>query len=71
MTDTSATPEPKKITRQRPTNFPRQIIIMASDDLADALIETAAAEKASRSEVARRWMEAGREYEAHLEGREV
>ena len=64
MTDASATPEPKRITRNRPTLFPRQIVIMATDELADAVEATAADERVSKAIVARRWMEIGRHADA-------
>jgi len=61
MTDT-----PKKITRKREINYPRQIIIMASDELADAIEGTAGEEGVSKSVVARRWLERGRDQEETL-----
>lgn len=50
----------KKITRNRPTNYPRQIVIMASNETADAVEAQAAEEGVSKSVIARRWLEAGR-----------
>jgi hypothetical protein len=50
----------KKITRNRPTNYPRQIVILATDELADDVAETAQREGVSKAEVARRWIEGGR-----------
>lgn len=57
MTD-SATPKP--ITRKRPIRYPRQIVIMATEDTYRAVSEAAAAEDESKSVVARRWLDAGR-----------
>lgn len=54
---------PKKITRNRPVNYPRQVIIMTSDELADAIEATAEEERTSKSVVARRWLERGRNEE--------
>lgn len=67
----------KKITRQRPTLYPVQVVIMATEETGKALAEEAAAatkasgRKVSKSVIARRWLDAGREFEAHLEGREI
>lgn len=58
MTETPATPKP--ITRKRPIRYPRQIVIMATEDTYRAVAETAAAEDESKSVVARRWLDAGR-----------
>lgn len=58
MTETPATPKP--ITRKRPIRYPRQIVIMATEDTYQALAEAAAAEDESKSVVARRWLDAGR-----------
>lgn len=66
MSDTT-----KKITRNRETHYPRQVIIMASDELANAIEETAGAESVSRSAVARRWLEGGRAAEERREARHV
>lgn len=41
--------------------YPRQIVIMASDETADAIIEAAERNSKSKSEVARIWLEAGRQ----------
>lgn len=57
MTD-SATPKP--ITRKRPIRYPRQIVIMATEDTYQAVTEAAAAEDEPKSVVARRWLDAGR-----------
>lgn len=54
-----------KITRNRPVNYPRQVIIMTSDELADAIEQTAGEEGVKKSVVARRWLEKGREAESH------
>lgn len=57
---------PKKITRNRPTNFPAQATYMLPGDLADAIVDDAAREskaigrKVSKSEIARRYLQAGR-----------
>ena len=58
MTETPATPKP--ITRKRPIRYPRQIVIMATEDTYQAVAETAASEDESKSVVARRWLDAGR-----------
>lgn len=58
MDETPATPKP--ITRKRPIRYPRQIVIMATEDTYQAVSETAAAEDKSKSVVARRWLDAGR-----------
>lgn len=56
----------KKITRKRPTRYPVQVVIMATEETGRALAEEAAAEtqatgrKVSKSIIARRWMDAGR-----------
>lgn len=71
MTETSATPESKRITRNRPTEYPAQIVFMASDGLAAAVAAQAEAEGVSKAVIARRWMTAGAEYEAHLDGRDI
>ena len=57
MTD-SATPKP--ITRKRPIRYPRQIVIMATEDTYQAVAAAAASEHVSKSVVARRWLDAGR-----------
>lgn len=59
----------QKITRKRPIRYPRQVITMASDEIADAIEATAAEEDVSKSVVARRWLERGRvaEDEARVE----
>jgi hypothetical protein len=53
----------KKITRSRPTNYPKQIVIMTTAETYDAVAETAEGEGVSKSVVARRWMENGRTVE--------
>lgn len=58
MDETPATPKP--ITRKRPIRYPRQIVIMATEDTYQAVAEAAAAEDESKSVVARRWLDAGR-----------
>ena len=58
MDETTATPKP--ITRKRPIRYPRQIVIMATEDTYQAVAEAAAAEDESKSVVARRWLDAGR-----------
>ena len=58
MDETTATP--KSITRKRPIRYPRQIVIMATEDTYQAVAEAAAAEDESKSVVARRWLDAGR-----------
>ena len=58
MDETTATPNP--ITRKRPIRYPRQIVIMATEDTYRAVSEAAAAEDESKSVVARRWLDAGR-----------
>lgn len=55
------TDAPKKITRTRPTNYPRQLVVMVTDELADGIDATAGAEGVSKGVIARRWLEAGRE----------
>ena len=63
MTD-SATPKP--ITRKRPIRYPRQIVIMATEDTYQAVAAQAVeetentGEHVSKSVIARRWLEAGR-----------
>ena len=58
MDETPATPKP--ITRKRPIRYPRQIVIMATEDTYRAVSEAAAAEDESKSVIARRWLDAGR-----------
>ena len=64
MTDASATPKP--ITRKRPIRYPRQIVIMATEDTYQAVAAQAVeetentGEHVSKSVVARRWLDAGR-----------
>ena len=58
MDETPATPKP--ITRKRPIRYPRQIVIMVTEDTYQAVAEAAAAEDESKSVVARRWLDAGR-----------
>ena len=58
MDETPASPKP--ITRKRPIRYPRQIVIMATEDTYSAVAEAAAAEDESKSVVARRWLDAGR-----------
>ena len=58
MDETPATPKP--ITRKRPIRYPRQIVIMATEDTYRAVAEAAASEDESKSVVARRWLDAGR-----------
>ena len=58
MDETPATPKP--ITRKRPIRYPRQIVIMATEDTYQAVASAAAAEDESKSVVARRWLDAGR-----------
>ena len=58
MDETPATPKP--ITRKRPIRYPRQIVIMATEDTYQAVAEAAADEDESKSVVARRWLDAGR-----------
>ena len=58
MTDASASP--KRITRKRPIRYPRQIVIMVTEDTYQAVAEAASAEDESKSVVARRWLDAGR-----------
>ena len=58
MDETPATPKP--ITRKRPIRYPRQIVIMATEDTYQAVAEAAASEDESKSVVARRWLDAGR-----------
>lgn len=58
------TDAPKKITRTRPTNYPRQLVIMATDELVDAVETQAVVEGESKSVIARRWLEWGRALEA-------
>ena len=58
MDETTATPKP--ITRKRPIRYPRQIVIMATEDTYRAVSEAAADEDESKSVVARRWLDAGR-----------
>ena len=58
MDETPATP--KLITRKRPIRYPRQIVIMATEDTYQAVAEAAAAEDESKSVIARRWLDAGR-----------
>ena len=60
MTDTPSKP----ITRKRPTHYPRQIVIMATEDTYQALAEAALEEDESKSVIARRWLDAGRAAEA-------
>lgn len=60
------TDAPKKITRKRPTRYPVQVVIMATEETGQALAAEAAAEskatgrKVSKSVIARRWLDAGR-----------
>lgn len=60
------TDAPKKITRNRPTRYPRQIVIMATEETYQAVKAEAASEtettgvKTSKSVIARRWLDAGR-----------
>ena len=58
MDETPAIPKP--ITRKRPIRYPRQIVIMATEDTYQAIAEAAAAEGESKSVIARRWLDAGR-----------
>ena len=58
MDEIPATPKP--ITRKRPIRYPRQIVIMATEDTYQAVAEAAASEDESKSVVARRWLDAGR-----------
>lgn len=58
MDETPATPKP--ITRKRPIRYPRQIVIMATEDTYQAVAAAAADEDESKSVVARRWLDAGR-----------
>lgn len=58
MTDASASPKP--ITRKRPIRYPRQIVIMATEDTYQAVAAAAEREDESKSVVARRWLDAGR-----------
>lgn len=63
MTDSTS---PKPITRKRPIRYPRQIVIMATEDTYQAVAAQAAEESdttgehVSKSVIARRWLEAGR-----------
>lgn len=63
MTDNAT---PAKITRNRPTNYPVQATYMLTGDLANAIVDDAKREskalgrKVSKSEIARRYLEAGR-----------
>lgn len=59
---------PKKITRTRPKNFPRQATYMLPGDLADAVAADAAREGVSKSEIARRYLQAGRAITDAAEG---
>jgi hypothetical protein len=60
------TDSPKKITRRRPTRYPRQVVIMATEETYQALKAEAAeateatGQKVSASTIARRWLDAGR-----------
>lgn len=64
MDETPATPKP--ITRKRPIRYPRQIVIMATEDTYQAVAAQAVeetdrtGEHVSKSVIARRWLEAGR-----------
>jgi hypothetical protein len=67
METDSATPKPKRTpsgaavagAHPRPTFYPRQLVIMASDALADEVERLAKSRKVSKSEVGRMLMEAG------------
>jgi len=56
MTDSPSKP----ITRKRPIRYPRQIVIMATEDTYQAVAAQALEEDESKSVVARRWLDAGR-----------
>lgn len=58
MDETPATPKP--ITRKRPIRYPRQIVVMATEDTYQAVAAAAEREDESKSVVARRWLDAGR-----------
>ena len=58
MDETTASTKP--ITRNRPIRYPRQIVIMATEDTYRAVSEAAAAEDESKSVIARRRLDAGR-----------
>lgn len=55
-----------KITRKRPTKYPRQLAVMMTEDLYAGIEEAAieqtetSGEHVSKATVARRWLEAGR-----------
>lgn len=55
---------PKRITRNRPTKYPDQLVIMASAELYDAVTKEHEATGESKASIARRWMELGRKVEA-------
>lgn len=69
----NATPE-KKITRKRPKNFPEQATYMLPGDLKAAIEDDATRESAklgrrvSKSEIARRYLQAGRAITDAAEG---
>ena len=68
MSDTNATPAEKKITRTRPTLFPVQATYMLPGDLAKAIKDDAKREGVSKSEIARRYLAAGRAVTDAAEG---
>lgn len=52
---------PKRIQRTRPKRYTEPLIFMVSKDTKRAVEEAAAAENAPNAEIARRWLDAGRE----------